>query len=71
METTRKIFDIIRVTAMTIVMELINVFGSLYILEDIMYDETWMMIFFWAWFIASTYKLVMMEICDIKRILKK
>lgn len=71
MEIARKVMDCIRVTTMTIVMIMINVFGSLYILDEIMWDEDAALIVFWLWFIASTYKFVMMEIEDMKRIIKR
>lgn len=71
METTRKVFDVIRVTMMTIAMIIVNVVGSLYIIDEVMWDETAMVVMFLVWFTFTTYKLIMMEIEDVKRILKK
>lgn len=71
METTRKVFDVIRVTMMTIAMIIVNVVGSLYIIDEIMWDETAMVVMFIVWFIFTTYRLIMMEIEDVKRIIKK
>lgn len=70
MKIANYIMGIIRITFSVVMIMIPALFGAMYILEEVMYDEEWAVIFFIPFAIMTIWKLVKIEIIEIKELKK-
>ena len=70
MKTANFIMGIIRISFTTILMMIPALFGAMYILTEVMYDEEWAVIFFIPYAVVTIWKLIKLGIIEIKELKK-